>query len=516
LAFFFFFFFENVAVAQKMSMTEEQPGGAVEEAPPSGPLSERLASKNWKWRASAYDELRDSSPTPVLLEHADRIASMLADKNAAAAEKAIGVAHVFVERAPLGVLSAHAGAIAKELVNSGLGARPSAKAAAQSLLELLVEAEQVDATVDQLLAGCAHKTPKVRLAAIETLLSIVKQFGVAPLPVKTLLKALPPFFNDSDAKVRANAAELAVELHRCLGPIVATQLADLRPAQLSELQPKWAALPPPGSCTDAFPALRERRRRRRASHHVCWRQQHRRRQSAASSSSTARSTGAVQTIDAYDLADAGRSAGQAAQVALHWSGVGQLEGAHRRARRLLPLTDVPRLAPGDYGELCSALRKVIANDANAMCVQKAAAVLANLARGLRADFHGAGARHRAGAARQVQGEKAVCRAGAARRARRDPPAPAAAGRHPRRRQGGAARQDAVDARPGARVCGARVAVADVAHLRKSLKPMASALLNMLNDTLPEVRSAATSGRRRARRGGRRQASLRQFSPRSTT
>lgn len=29
----------------------------VEEAPPTGPLSERLVNKNWKWRAAAYEEL---------------------------------------------------------------------------------------------------------------------------------------------------------------------------------------------------------------------------------------------------------------------------------------------------------------------------------------------------------------------------------------------------------------------------------------------------------------------------
>jgi hypothetical protein len=491
LAFFFFFFFENVAVAQKMSMTEEQPGGAVEEAPPSGPLSERLASKNWKWRASAYDELRDSSPTPVLLEHADRIASMLADKNAAAAEKAIGVAHVFVERAPLGVLSAHAGAIAKELVNSGLGARPSAKAAAQSLLELLVEAEQVDATVDQLLAGCAHKTPKVRLAAIETLLSVVKQFGVAPLPVKTLLKALPPFFNDSDAKVRANAAELAVELHRCLGPIVATQLADLRPAQLSELQPKWAALPPPGSFVPT-------RLLRSASAAAAAAPQHADGDAASSSStaaassstSTARSTGAVPTIDAYDLAEPVAVLGKLPKSL--YSGLASANWKERTAEldNLLPLTDVPRLAPGDYGELCSALRKVIANDANAMCVQKAAAVLANLARGLRADFT-AQARATVPVLLGKFKEKKPFVVQALHAALDEI--------HPRLLQlvdilddvKVALRDKTPSTRAQALVFVARaVSLADVAQLRKSLKPVASALLNMLNDTLPEVRSAA--------------------------
>jgi hypothetical protein len=29
----------------------------AEEAPPTGPLSERLVHKNWKWRAAAYEEL---------------------------------------------------------------------------------------------------------------------------------------------------------------------------------------------------------------------------------------------------------------------------------------------------------------------------------------------------------------------------------------------------------------------------------------------------------------------------
>ena len=100
----------------------------------------------------------------------------------------------------------------------------------------MVEREQAEPVCDALLAGCKHRTPKVAVGAIETLHSIVRDFGAAALPYKTLLKALPPFFEHADRKFRPIAVDLAVELHRYLGPVVAQQLADLRSAQLTELQ----------------------------------------------------------------------------------------------------------------------------------------------------------------------------------------------------------------------------------------------------------------------------------------
>ena len=51
---------------------------------------------------------------------------------------------------------------------------------------------------------------------------------------------------------------------------------------------------------------------------------------------------------------------------------------------LFPLSQNPKLAPGDYNELIRVLKKFIAKDANVMLVALAAQCLAGLAKGLRA------------------------------------------------------------------------------------------------------------------------------------
>jgi hypothetical protein len=153
---------------------------------------------------------------------------MVRDKNAAAQEKAIGVAAVFVGHATREQVAAVAESLTKAVSDCFGASKTTTKAAAQQLMLLLIECDAVEVTVEQLLAACTHKTPKVRTAALEVLLDACKQFGASALPVKSILKALPNLFSDSDNAVRALATSLAVELHRTFGDLVATQLKDLR------------------------------------------------------------------------------------------------------------------------------------------------------------------------------------------------------------------------------------------------------------------------------------------------
>ena len=53
---------------------------------------------------------------------------------------------------------------------------------------------------------------------------------------------------------------------------------------------------------------------------------------------------------------------------------------------LLPLTQNPKLQPGDFHELVKVLKKFIAKDTNVMLVALAAQCLAGLAKGLRTAF----------------------------------------------------------------------------------------------------------------------------------
>ena len=54
--------------------------------------------------------------------------------------------------------------------------------------------------------------------------------------------------------------------------------------------------------------------------------------------------------------------------------------------KLKDAAKVPRLAPGDFHDVCRELRKVLAKDANINCAVSAADVVNALAQGLRKDF----------------------------------------------------------------------------------------------------------------------------------
>ena len=53
---------------------------------------------------------------------------------------------------------------------------------------------------------------------------------------------------------------------------------------------------------------------------------------------------------------------------------------------LLPLSQTPKIQPGDFGELAATLKKFIAKDTNVMLVALAAQCLAGIAKGLRQGF----------------------------------------------------------------------------------------------------------------------------------
>lgn len=69
---------------------------AAESADHSGPLEERMVSKNWNVRAQAYDDLNKlcvdakvNSKEPFFIEHADKWKIYLKDTNPGALEKAL-------------------------------------------------------------------------------------------------------------------------------------------------------------------------------------------------------------------------------------------------------------------------------------------------------------------------------------------------------------------------------------------------------------------------------------------
>lgn len=84
--------------------------GPPPDAPSNKTLEERIISKKWNERASAYEELADllktkDSKDPIFYDHCDGFKKYLADNNPGALEKAVSWYIEYVNKAPTTIIS---------------------------------------------------------------------------------------------------------------------------------------------------------------------------------------------------------------------------------------------------------------------------------------------------------------------------------------------------------------------------------------------------------------------------
>jgi len=254
--------------------------------------------------------------------------------------------------------------------------------------------------VESVLKGLSDKVPKVVISALEILYRAVCEFGSKVVDPKPLFKALPSAFAHSNAGVRDKAKELTVELAAGMGPAVvqSTLLEKMSDTMRKDVDSSIAALPA------------KRKQPERLT----------RREAAARAAAHSDGVGTVDDgtedgnshemdtlepmdtdeyshgADAYEFSDPVdilATLNKAVVVvgddsipfwdcfdSKKWNiRKGALDKAKECAR-------APRLASGDYGNLCRELRKILAKDANINCAAGAAELTKALASGVRGDF----------------------------------------------------------------------------------------------------------------------------------
>lgn len=220
------------------------------------PLGERLSSKIWKARLSAYEELArvfshtSSDEDPVFDEYArqtDLLQGMALDANAAAQEKGVECLCAFVKyggsragRTRMDVLPG----IADKCLGS---MRTGTRKAAQELVLLYAEQEDAkgcDGIIGDLCDKLTSKQPKVVAANVSALALLVQNLGGEQVNVRLISPCIPRIFAHADKNVRAEGTVLAVELHRVMGGALAPVLSQLKDIQVKELERQFSEAPP--------------------------------------------------------------------------------------------------------------------------------------------------------------------------------------------------------------------------------------------------------------------------------
>ncbi|KAJ9476251.1 Protein STU2 [Pseudozyma hubeiensis] len=215
-------------------------------------IEERLASKLWKARVSAYDDLTKAFPKtssendPIFRQYTrnpDILKSIVVDTNAVAQEKGVDAVRAFVEFGgqPAGRTREF---VVPALVEKCLGStRAGTKKNALELISFYAEMEDVvgcEPLLTDLLDGLKAKQPKVVAGCITAIKDLVRDFGHKQVSPKPILKRLPDMFAHSDKNVRAEASLLAHELHRYIGAALEPTIDSLKDIQAKELRQQFA------------------------------------------------------------------------------------------------------------------------------------------------------------------------------------------------------------------------------------------------------------------------------------
>jgi cytoskeleton-associated protein 5 len=183
----------------------------------------------------------------IFLEYA--IPQIIQEKNASALDKGLAAIQAFVDRykfATRFVFSSHftynyrtAEDVVPVAIEKHFNSKPSSVEIVTEILLLYIEIDSGAYVTGELIKRLSHKTLKIRIGSISTLIAAIKSFGASAIPVKDVLKSLVSLFEDSDKKMRDLATELTVEIYRWIRDIVRPHIEGLRSTQMTDLETKF-------------------------------------------------------------------------------------------------------------------------------------------------------------------------------------------------------------------------------------------------------------------------------------
>ncbi|KAL4424717.1 hypothetical protein ABPG77_000060 [Micractinium sp. CCAP 211/92] len=367
------------------------------------PLDEQLAHSSWKVRAQALETVKErvgrafSTEDEIFAEAGPLLAKAAGDSNANVMDKAVEALLAYLEKADEPLAARIAGPASAVLAGKCLKGKPATVAKAGEACMQLIELEQQAAVLEAVLKAFGDKVPKVVLAAVDIVLQAVSSFGAKAVDPKPIMKALPSLFAHTQAGVRDKAKETSVELAAYLGQgVVAGVLLDKMPAAMrKDVDAAITELPAgkkqPSRWTRREAAERAARDAEAQPMDV---------DGAGEGGAAAAAEAPAeeeQEGDPYEFAapvDILGPLGKAqCQVdddppVAFWDALEHKKWGLRKAAldKVKDLGSTPRLAPGDYGDLVRAMKKILQKDSIVPVAAAAAEVAAVLAAGLRDAF----------------------------------------------------------------------------------------------------------------------------------
>lgn len=382
--------YEDVSAtcAHSSSISDDRSLGEFGTYISSGVCASLMTLNARKWVMNG--RLQPTDSWDVFVHAGNAAHKACSDGNAAALDAGLDATRAFLTIADEEYAGRHAGDILASVAAKGLSGRPKAVERSTECCMLLIELEQAEAVLDMLLKVTMHKVPKVALAAANAVLMAVQTFGTPKVvPPNMILKGLAPLFDAKDAKVRAVAKDITLEMVKWLGPgAVKRDLIDnMRGTMQAEVNKAMESVE-----TNARPTRFLRRDQAKVD--------------VEDASTTSTSNSMLSSATNIERAPASSAVPDAYEYASpenilplldrpgegenpkFWDGIVSKKWQERlyALQTLTKLADAPKLASTDYGDVSKALKQVITKDSNVACIAEAARAAAALAKGARKDW----------------------------------------------------------------------------------------------------------------------------------
>ncbi|KAK9331176.1 armadillo-type protein [Lipomyces starkeyi] len=344
------------------------------------PLHDRVTHKIWKVRLTAYEEMTKQFTTSAsendpcfrpFLNDPTLFKKIVTDSNVAAQEVGITSLVACLQYGGPNACQRLRGTVVTPLAEKGLvSMRAGTKQKTIDALLYFIELDTPDPVVEELIPILSNKLPKLVMGTTIAIREIVKSFGTKTVAPKGIVKALPKLFAHSDKNVRAEAANLTVELYKWMGDAIKIGLLpDLKPVQQKELEEAFESVKRSTPQQERFLLSQQ--------------------QTAAQGNSLV--GGAVEQeeedeIDPMDFAEAVDIFGKIPGDFYERMGSVKWKDRKEAVDDLFKVVSVPKIVDSDFSELTRVLAKCIAKDANVAVVTVAANCVEAVAKGLRSGF----------------------------------------------------------------------------------------------------------------------------------
>ena len=332
----------------------------------TGPLQNRIKSKVWKVRQTAFEELTQKfqdaeKDDHIFDEYGGELPKLLNDANPGAQEKAIEAFKVYVEKRNGSGIDGKA--VVKTLVDKALApGKPNIKKITFEAFYAMFEKMDKKEIMEGLVDSINHKNQKVSCAGVQAVVDLLITFG----PRK--LELLKPFFQSIEklaastvSSQRNEAMNFYKEAYKFMGEALKPFISNLKKAQIDELEKFFNECP-----KELSKPIRE--------------------DEAAITTSASGNVGrsASGAIDAYDIADAvdifkkfNESWSEKVLAKEKWN-----EKKTMLEELLKDATNTPRIAASSFPHITNLLKKTL-TDSNQQVMITSIKIYGALAKGLR-------------------------------------------------------------------------------------------------------------------------------------